>query len=239
MGHPYIQAVVVMLDPTTGRPLAILDGRYLTALRTAAAIALAARHLCRPDSRVLGILGTGLQARTHLLCHLVVHPFERVVLWGRNAERVQAYLQEMEPQVKRPITPLNSTEAVCAEADVISCATRARNPLFAARAVRPGTHIGVAGPLRSEGTEIPLDLVRRGFLFVDSRKKFSQLWEAGTVPSVTAELGEVIMGKAVGRRSMDAVTIFKPVGMAFEDIVSARVVMERAEREGLGQVVAW
>jgi ornithine cyclodeaminase/alanine dehydrogenase-like protein (mu-crystallin family) len=239
LGEPYIQATVVMLDPVTGQLEAILDGRYLTALRTAAATALASRYLCRQNSRVLGILGTGLQARTHLLCHLVVRPFARVVVWGRNPERVQAYLNEMQPLVKIPMVALPSAELVCAEADVICCTTRARTPLFSARAVRPGTHMGVAGPLRSEGSEISLDLIRSSHIFVDSREKFRKLWGPVASPPVEAELGEVIVGLYTGRPSPDAVTIFKPVGMPFEDVVSARIVLNRVRQDDSGLVVSW
>ena len=99
-----------------------MDGSYLTGLRTGAATAIGAQELCRKDSQVLGILGTGLQARTHLLCHLVVHPFQRVVIWGRNRARVEEYLAEMRPQVKVPLQVLPSADAVCAEADVVACA---------------------------------------------------------------------------------------------------------------------
>lgn len=239
LGEPYIHAVVIVMNPDTGRPQALLDGRYLTALRTAAATALGARYLGRSDSQVLGILGTGLQARTHLLCHLAAWPFEKVVVWGRNTEHVQAYLSEMRTQVATPIVSLSSAEAVCEVADVISCTTRARTPLFSAKAVRPGTHIGVAGSLRSGATEIPLELVRRSCLFVDSREKFRKLWKPGTDPVVEAELGKVICGATVGRVANEAVTIFKPVGMAFEDCVSARIVVDRVRRNQSGEVVPW
>jgi ornithine cyclodeaminase/alanine dehydrogenase-like protein (mu-crystallin family) len=239
LGEPYIHATVILLDPRTGRPQAFLDGRYLTALRTAAAVALGARCLSRPDSRVLGILGTGLQARTHLLCHLAIHPFERVLIWGRTPEHVAAYLSEMRPKVTVPIESLASPEAVCGEADVLTCTTRARNPLFPASAVRSGTHIGVAGPLRSGGTEIPLDLVHRSDLYVDDRGKFQKLWDPGTAPPIEEELGEVIVGRTEGRTSASTTTVFKPVGMAFEDVVAGYKVVNRLRGQEQGQEVLW
>lgn len=238
-GEPYIHATVVLVDPETGRPEVFLDGRYLTALRTAAAVALATRYLSRRSSRTLGILGTGLQARTHLLCHLVVRPFERVVIWGRTPEHVETYVSEMAPKTPVSITALPTPEAVCAEAEVITCTTRARQPLFSSDAIQEGTHIGVAGPLRQEGSEIPLDLLRRGPLFVDDLDKFFQLWEPGSAPPAEAELGEIILSGRDGRPSDDTVTIFKPVGMAFEDVVSARIVANHVRHHGIGRAITW
>lgn len=238
-GEPYIHATVVLVDPETGRPEVFLDGRYLTALRTAAAVALAARYLSRRDSATLGILGTGLQARTHLLCHLVVRPFERVIVWGRTPEHVETYVSEMASRTSVPISALPTPEAVCAEADVIACTTRARQPLFSSDVVQAGTHIGVAGPLRREGAEIPLDLLRRGHLFVDDIDKFIHLWEPGSAPPVEAELGEIILTGRGERVSNGAVTIFKPVGMAFEDVVSARIVANHVRHHVGGQEIAW
>ncbi len=238
-GKPYIRAVVTLLDPDTGELEALVDATYLTALRTGAATALAARELGRRDSRVLGILGTGLHARTHLLCHLAAHAFRRVVIWGRHPRRVEEYLTEMRSTVHVPVDSMPAADAVCAEADVIACTTSARTPLFRAEAVRAGTHIGVAAPMGSHYSEIPLELLGSSRLFVDTRKKFREHWEPGDYPAVQAELGEVLVGSAEGRIKAEDVTIFKPEGMAFEDVVSARIVVDRVRREGSGQAVNW
>lgn len=239
IGERFIHSVVTVHNTETGRLEAVLDGSYLTALRTAAAVAVAARHLSRPDSKVLGILGTGLQARTHLLCHMAIHPYEKVVIWGRNPNKLKSYIDEMATQINVPLIALESPETLCQEADVISGTTRSRIPLFKAEAIRPGTHLGVAGPLRQEGTEIPLDLLPKAKLFVDSRQKFECLWDSGQSPEVEAELAEVISGQACGRLNMKEITIFKPVGMAFEDVVSARIVVDRVKREGMGYYIEW
>jgi len=241
-GEPYIHAVVTLHDPETGALEAVLDGGYLTALRTAAAVAVAARALGRPGSSVLGLLGTGLQARTHLLCHLAACPFEKVVVWGRNPDKVKTYLAEMQPQVEVPVEGVGSREAVCREADVVAATTRARTPLFSAGAFRAGTHIGVAGPLRQDESEIPPDLLRptgQALLFVDARAKFEELWDPGEAPVVEGEIGDVLVGKTPGRVDGKAVTVFKPVGMAFEDVVSARIVIDRVRSEGTGHLVEW
>ena len=237
--EPYIRAVVTLLDPDTGELEALVDGSYLTGLRTGAATAIGAQELCRKDSQVLGILGTGLQARTHLLCHLVVHPFQRVVIWGRNRALVEEYLAEMRPQVKVPLQVLPSADAVCAEADVVACATSASSPLFTVEAVRPGTHFGVVAPMGSHYSEIPLALLGGSRLFVDTRKKFLGHWEPGAQPTVQAELAEVVAGSARGRIKAEDITIFKPEGMAFEDVVSARIVVDRVRREKSCQTIAW
>ena len=239
VGVPYIYASVLFLAEETGHPLALIDGRYLTALRTAAATAIGARWLCRPDSKVLGILGSGLQARTHLLCHMAIHPFERIVIWARNIEHADAYIREMQSKVMVPIELFPTAEAVVDEADVIACTTRSRTPLFAPGHVRPGTHIGVAGPLRHDGSEIPLSLLQNVRLFVDNREKFDSLWLPGNQPAVQAELGEIIVGELTGREDDTDITIFKPVGMAFEDVVSARIVIDRVRENGTGITVPW
>lgn len=238
-GRPYIRACVVLLDPVTGEMEAFLDGAYLTALRTGAATALGAHYLARQDSRVLGIMGTGLHARTHLLCHLSVHEFQRVVIWGRNPQHIAEYLKEMQSMIDLPIFSLPSPDDVCAQADVIACTTSARSPLFQAKAVRPGTHIGVAAPVNSWQTEIPLDLLDNSLLFVDSIAKFHQNWAPGAAPIVEAELGQVIAGLAVGRSTDKDITIFKPEGMGFEDIVSARIVVDRVRQEQSTEIVVW
>jgi ornithine cyclodeaminase/alanine dehydrogenase-like protein (mu-crystallin family) len=99
--------------------------------------------------------------------------------------------------------------------------------------------VGVAGPLRQEGSEIPLSLLESSLLYVDSWTKFEGLWDYGYAPRIEGELGDVMLGRTPGRRSSDDITIFKPVGMAFEDVVSARVVLERVKREGSGISVEW
>ena len=238
IGERFIHAVVTVHNAETGRLEVVLDGSYLTALRTAAAVAVAARHLSRSDSKVLGILGTGLQARTHLLCHMKIHSYEKVVVWGRNPNNLESYINEMDQQIDVPLIALESPETLCREADVISSTTRSRTPLFKAEDIIPGTHLGVAGPLRQEGTEIPLDLLPKARLFVDSRPKFEGLWDSGQSPEVE-ELSEVISGKICGRHDMKEITIFKPVGMAFEDVVSARIVVDRVKREGMGYYTEW
>ena len=238
-GEPYIHALISVHDPETGKLEAILDGGYLTALRTAAAVAIGFEHLARHDSRVLGILGTGLQARTHLLCHLAVHPFEEVVVWGRTETKVREYIDEMSEQAPIAITACSSPRDLCQKADVVAGTTRARIPLFSACDVRSGTHVGVAGPLRQEGSEIPLSLLESSLLYVDSWTKFEGLWDYGYAPRIEGELGDVMLGRTPGRRSSDDITVFKPVGMAFEDVVSARVVLERVKREGSGISVEW
>lgn len=238
-GKPYIQAYVMLMNDETGDLIALMEGHYLTAMRTAAATALGARSLCRSESQVLGIFGTGLQARTHLLCHLAAHPFDQALIWGRDPQQVERYLEEMRPQIKIPLISCNSPEEVCNKADVLSCTTRSRRPLFSSKSVRPGTHIGVAGPLRKEAIEIPLDIVQTNLLFVDNKEKFDNLWDDNNSPRVEAELGSVLLGDHTGRENDECITIFKPVGMAFEDVVSASVVLDNIRNSGYERLVHW
>lgn len=230
-GKPYIYATMIMVDPATGKLVAILDAGYLTALRTAAASTLGTRYLSRKDSKVLGILGTGLQARTHLQCHCVDRSFERVVVWAWNPDEIGPFLQEMRPLVYAPIDVLDTPDDVCIVSDVISCVTRARYPLFSASSVRPGTHLNVVGPMSYDMSEIPRELLSTSQLFVDSKSEFISGWQNDAVPNIEAELGDVIAGYRTGRVAPDSITIFKPVGMAFEDIVTARSVIDNIERK--------
>lgn len=225
-GRPYIRAWVLVIDSVTGELEAILDGAYLTALRTGAASALGAQCLARRNRRVLGILGSGLQARTHLLCHLASYPYERVVIWGRNSEKVSAFVEEMTPHSTAKLQVLSSPEAVLEVADVIAGTTSATEPLFPPTAVRPGTHLSSVAPFRLGQSEFPIQLLDRARLYVDSRPKFYKNWGVIPLPLVTAELGEVLEGNAQGRIRDSEITFFKPEGMGFQDLVSARVVLD-------------
>jgi ornithine cyclodeaminase/alanine dehydrogenase-like protein (mu-crystallin family) len=221
-----------LLDPGTGELQAVLDGAYLTCLRTAAATALGAKYLARRDSRVLGILGTGAQARTHLLCHLRVHGYDKILVWGRTPAHVDAYVAEMTPQSQVPLEVASSADDLVAQSDVVTCTTSSRQPLFRADSVRPGTHIGVCAPMNLARSEVPLQLLLLSTLVLDSSKKFSKQWGSESLPLIHGELGDVIIGRIRGRQLESEITVFKPEGMAFEDVVSARVVLRNVSNNG-------
>jgi alanine dehydrogenase len=226
-GLPSHLATIVLQDPETGGLLAVMDGRYITEARTAAVSAASARHLAREDARVLAILGSGVQAHSHLDALTRVRSFEEIRVWGRNAARVTA-----------------SPEAAADHADVIVLVTASREPILRGDSVRKGAHVCAVGACRPDQREMDTALVRNARVFVDSRT--GALAEAGdlVIPikdgaidasHIAGEIGDVFGGRTAGRRSADDITIFKSLGMAVEDVAAAQLAFERASERGLGR----
>jgi ornithine cyclodeaminase/alanine dehydrogenase-like protein (mu-crystallin family) len=217
------QAMIVMLDPVTGAAEAILDGRYLTEVRTAAVSAMSARRLARHDARVLGILGSGVQARSHFRVLPLVREFREVRAWSPTASRLRKFAAETGARA------LESAEAVVRGADVVVVATASPTPVVQNQWVKDGTHVIAVGACLPSERELDPDLVARARLFVDSRA--AALQEAGdvvmgiaegrwTAAHIEAELGELPV------RSNDReITVFKSLGLAVEDVFAAHLVL--------------
>jgi ornithine cyclodeaminase len=240
---PVIHALVVVLNAATGQPAAVLDGSYLTALRTGAASGAATRALARPDARVLAIIGAGVQAYHQVEAVCAVRPIERVIIVNRSrerAERLAAMLRE------RAIAPhidiaASSVEALT-QADVVCCATSSPTPVFDDASLRPGVHINGIGSFTPQMVEVPPETVGRAYVVVDQQ---TAAWaEAGDLQharglglldeSQTVELGAVIAGIVPARTSDDQITFFKSVGNAVQDIAVAQLALREAERLSLG-----
>ncbi len=243
-GLPTHLATIVLLDPDTGELLAILDGRYVTEARTAAVSAVSARHLARPDARVLAIVGSGVQARSHIEALTRVRHFEEIRVWGRDPARLFALVEEMLPRVGVRLVPVDSPREAVRDADVIALVTAAREPVVVREWIADGAHICAVGACRPDQREMDTALVRDARVFVDSRT--GALAEAGDIvipvkdgaiaaSHIQAELGEVVKGSAEGRRTREEITIFKSLGMAVEDVAAARLAWERASERGLGR----
>jgi len=216
-------AVIVLFRPETGAPAAVLDGRLITEMRTAAASAVATDALARPDARVLGILGAGVQARSHLEALRLVRPLDEVRVW--SPRRARAFAEEMGDGV----SAVDSAEAAVRGADVVLVATTSQTPVLQGAWLAPGTHVNAVGATRPDWRELDDAAVRSARLFVDSR--VAALRESGDVMAAEgepAEIGEVILGKLAGRRSPDEITLFKSVGVAVEDLVAAALVYRAA-----------
>jgi alanine dehydrogenase len=237
-------ATIVLLDPDTGELLAILDGRYITEARTAAVSAVSAKHLARPDARVLAIVGSGVQARSHLEALIRVQRFEEIRVWGRDPARLFSLVEEMLPRVGTRMVPVETVRDAVRDASVVALVTAARQPIVQREWISPGAHICAVGACRPDQREMETALVRDARVFVDSRT--GALAEAGDIvipikegafpaSHVVAELGEVIAGRVEGRRNDDEITIFKSLGMAVEDVAAARLAWERASERGLGR----
>jgi len=237
-------ATIVLHDPATGELQAIMDGRYITEARTAAVSAASARHLARRDARVLAILGTGVQARSHAQALTRVRRFGEVRIWGRSADHAAALADELAPTLGTQVAAVPSARNAADGADVIALVTASPEPVLARAWVGDGTHVCAVGACRPHQREMDTALVKAGRVFVDSRE--GALTEAGdlVIPikegaldatHICAELGDVFGGRAEGRRSADEITIFKSLGMAVEDVAAARLAFERAAAAGLGR----
>jgi ornithine cyclodeaminase len=248
-GLPTIHALVALLDPASGAPLALLDGRYLTALRTGAASGVATRYMARPDARVLALFGAGAQAHTQALAVCAARSVERLWICNRGrerAERLREALRAAGAPLPDDIRIAASPAEALAEADVVCCATSAAAPLFADAELRPGTHINGVGSYTPRMAEIPPETIRRARVVVDQRLAawaeagdLIQARDAGLIDGrhVAAELGEVVLGRAPGRASDEEITFFKSVGNAVQDVAVAQRALARARALGLGTEV--
>jgi len=214
-------AVILLFRAETGEPIAMIDGRLITEMRTAAVSAVATDKLARPDSHVLAILGSGVQARSHLEALRLVREFSEVRVWSpRNAA---AFAKEHSVKVAA------SAEEAVRGADVIVVATASTTPVLMGEWLSRGAHINAVGATRPNWRELDDATLRVSQIFVESREAAMQ--ESGDVIAagkISAEIGEVIAGQKPGRQSEDEITLFKSVGVAVEDVAAADLVYRKA-----------
>jgi alanine dehydrogenase len=234
-GLPTHLAAISLFDPATGELLAVMDGRYITEVRTAAVSAVSVRHLARADASVLAILGSGVQARSHLEALFLVRQFEDVRVWSPTAEHLRRFVAS----AAGPIRAARTAQEAVRGADVVVLATSSTTPVIADEWVASGTHVISIGACRPTHREMDPALVARARLVVDSRA--AALEESGDVVQgiregrfgedhIRAELGEIVSG----RRITGEVTIFKSLGLAIEDVVAAGLAYRRALETGRG-----
>jgi ornithine cyclodeaminase len=241
-------ATIVLLDHDTGALAAVMDGRYITEARTAAVSAVSVKHLARPDASVLGILGSGVQARSHLkaICH--VRNLKAVRVWSPTPANRDRFVTDMSEATGLPVTGAASASDAVRGADIIVIASSSRTPVIADADVSAGAHIVGVGACRPDQREMPTPLVARAGLVVFSRA--AARVEAGDVlipisegaitqDHIAGELGELVTKRATGRTDAKQVTIFKSLGLAVEDMVAAHLALDRARAAGLGQAVSW
>jgi ornithine cyclodeaminase/alanine dehydrogenase-like protein (mu-crystallin family) len=240
------QGAVLLFEADTGRLSALLDGAAITAIRTAAVSGVATDVLARPDASELAILGAGVQARTHIEAIAAVRPLRRVRIWSRNPEHAAALASELRRRFDVPIEAAKSAEAAIREADIVATVTASAEPIIQRGWLKEGVHINAVGSSIPTSREIDTATMVAARLFVDRRE--SALAEAGdlliamredavTGDHIQAELGEVIIGKNLGRRSPGELTLFKSLGLAVEDVASAAYLVRRARETGTGQTV--
>lgn len=220
-------ATILLNDPHTGETLAILDGRYITEVRTAAVSAVSVRHLAREDARRLGIIGSGVQARSHVEMLRRLRAWTEIGAWSPNRANLERFAEEC------GVVALSSAEEVPRNSDVVVTATASARPVLQNDWIRDGTHVIAVGSCFPEHSEIEAALVARSRLIVDSRA--AALKESGDVLAgiraglfgpdhIAGELGEVINGNVMGRESAGQITLFKSLGLAVEDMVAAGLV---------------
>jgi ornithine cyclodeaminase/alanine dehydrogenase-like protein (mu-crystallin family) len=232
------QAAIALFDPVTGELLAVMDGRYITEVRTAAASAVSTRYLARKGARVLGILGSGVQAASHLEALRCVREFREVRAWSPTRANLERFAAEHPGVCAAP----SAADAVRG-ADVVVVATSSVTPAILSEWVSDGAHVIAIGACRPSQQEVDPELVARARLVVDSRA--AALVESGDIvrpmkaglfgeDHVAAELGEVIGGAKAGRTRADEVTLYKSLGLAVEDVAAAGLAYRRAFEKRLG-----
>jgi len=248
-GLPTVQGLVLLFEEATGTPMALLEGTYLTAVRTGAAIGLAADLLARPDAATVALFGAGAIAQTSLWAIRAVRQIREVRVCHPRSERFPAFAEAMGdllgndcPTSSRVADPRQAVQG----ADIVVTATTATEPVFPGDALEPGSFVGALGAYRPTTRELDTTTIRRSRLIVDRRA--SALAEAGDViiplqageiapEHLVAELGEVLAGRAVGRTSPDDIVVFKSVGNAIQDLTLARLVYREAGSKGVGKTV--
>lgn len=237
------QGAVLLHSAETGQLLAVMNASAVTAIRTAAVSGLATRLLARRDAAELAIVGTGVQARAHLQAMSVAGRFERARIAGRSPERARAFAAEEAPRYRFPLEPADSVEAAIRNADVIVTATNAIEPVLRCEWIQPGAHINAVGSCSPKARELDTATVAASALFVDRRE--STLNESGDYllaagegavgpAHIRAELGDILVGRGLGRTSDDEITVFESLGIAVEDLAAAQLLYRRALERDVG-----
>jgi thiomorpholine-carboxylate dehydrogenase len=225
---PTHHATILLFKPETGEPLVTMDGRLITEVRTAAVSAVATQRLARPDASVLAIIGSGVQARSHLEALRLVRDLREVRVW--SPRRAPAFAAE------HGVRAAASAEEAVRGADVVVTATTSQTPVLFGEWLAPGAHINAVGAPRPDWRELDDEVLRRSRVYVDSRE--AAMKESGDVIAageIFAEVGEVAAGTKPGRRSAEEVTLFKSLGLAVEDVATAELVYRKALEEVAGE----
>jgi len=237
------QGAVMLFSRETGELLALMNASEITAIRTAAVSAVATRLLARDDAQQLGIIGAGVQARTHLEALAAVRAFRHARVAARNIEHAQQLVREMQPKVGFPIEPVETNEEAVRDADVIVTATSSLEPVINKDWISPGAHVNAIGTHSPNSREIDSATMAAARIFTDRRE--SALNEAGdyllaakeglvTPENILGEIGELLIGTKTGRASSTEITLFKSLGLAIEDVVSADCLYHKAQSQNSG-----
>lgn len=246
--EPTIYAMVLALDAETGRPLALMEGGTLTAIRTGAGAGAATDLLARSDASIVAILGSGVQARTQLEAVCTVRQVSKVRVYSPTRDHALTFAREMAGKGPVPddVQVVDDPDAAVRDADIVCAATTSATPVFSGRVLKPGAHVNGVGSFTPAMQEVDVETIRRSLVVVDSRS--AALAEAGDLiipleqglieeDHVYAELGEIVAGLKPGRSAPEQITFFKSVGVAVQDAISSRIALQNAVANRLGTVV--
>ena len=238
---------VLLQNPATGEVICIMDGGYLTAVRTGAVSGVATKYLARTDKgQVAGILGAGVQAKMQLWAMATTRELSRAYVYDVSADAASAFIREMGAKLKLEIRAADSPAQIIAEADIICTATSSSTPLFDGSKVKPGTHINGIGSHTPNARELDTAIIKRSKVVGDSLE--ACLKEAGDImiplaegaikqEHMHAELGEIVLGRKAARANPQEITLFKSNGLAIQDAAAAKLVYDRARQAGIGKDV--
>ncbi len=249
-GLGLIQSAVLVLEPDTGQPVALLEGSTLTAIRTGAAGGAATDLLSRLDSHIVAVFGAGTQGRTQLEAACTVRKIDLAYIYDPDPDRAAAFQEEMAGigSIPKNLQVAASPQQALARADIVCTATTSLTPVFLDTELKRGTHVSAMGSYTPEMQEVPGETIKRARVVVDSRS--ASLAESGDLIKpilsglfgenhIYAELGEIVNGRKAGRQSPEEITYFKSVGIAVQDAMAAQLALKNAQRLKLGHEVAF
>lgn len=241
-GFPSVMAVIILNDPKTGFPLSVMDGTFLTSIRTGAGGAVAAKYLARKDSSVVGLVGCGAQARTQLQALREVFKIKKVHVWGKEKGLVQKFMKDMRRSGEAMIAA-NSIRDAVSGCDIVVTTTPSRGPIVKVEWVSSGTHINAIGADAKGKEELDPRILKNAKVVVDDLRQASHSGEIN-VPfakgilkrkDIHAELGQIVSGKKKGRTSANEITVFDSTGLAIQDLAMADLVFRMALKKKKGR----
>ncbi|MEM2782493.1 MAG: hypothetical protein QXQ55_01735, partial [Candidatus Hadarchaeales archaeon] len=244
-GLPTIMATILLIDPSTGVPLAIMGGTLITALRTGAAGGVAARYLARKDSRVVGMVGAGVQARAQLRALKEVLEVEKVKVVSAHPSEARKYAEEVRKEHGIEVEEVKGVEEAVRDSDIVVTTTPSRVPLVRSEWISDGTHLNAIGADAPGKQEMEPELLRRAKVVVDDLEQALHSGEVNVPFSkglfrkedIYGELGEIVVGKKLGRTSPEEITLFDSTGLAIQDVAVAWLVYRKAQRLGKGEEI--
>ena len=233
---PTVMATITLFDPETGSPLAIMDGTYITKMRTGAAGGIAAKYLSREDSKIAGFVGAGAQAKSQLEALLVTRPtITKVNVYDINETNMKDFVNHAKAKYDLEVRCVGSVKEAVENADIITTTTPVRNPIVKSEYIKPGTHINAIGADAAGKEELDVEILKRARIIIDNFEQASHSGEINVALSkgiinkkdIYADIGQIVTGKKTGRESVEQITVFDSTGLAIQDISVAGKIYEK------------